>query len=207
MHIGNKIKEEVSKKGISITDFAKLIKKSRPYTYSIFEKENIDTELLIQISNALGISPIIFFENTQDRIIQNGTKNVLVGHDNNGNITTTECEDKLQNALSEIKHLKEMLSDKIKIIEVMTSLQNKQIEPIIDIYAIDGPQKIDIRQISNIVPCTGKEPIFADHINSGSGYEYPCCTIFLQNKSVYYTMQDSSYIWSLITNKLSLIIY
>ena len=74
MHIGNRIKEEVSKKGISITDFAKLIKKSRPYTYSIFEKENIDTELLIQISNALGISPIIFFENTQDRIIQNGTK-------------------------------------------------------------------------------------------------------------------------------------
>lgn len=27
MHIGNRIKEEVSKKGISITDFAKLIKK------------------------------------------------------------------------------------------------------------------------------------------------------------------------------------
>ena len=71
MHIGNRIKEEVSKKGISITDFAKLIKKSRPYTYSIFEKENIDTELLIQISNALGISTIIFFENTQDRIIKN----------------------------------------------------------------------------------------------------------------------------------------
>ena len=47
MHIGNKIKEEVAKRNISVTDFAKLINKSRPYTYSIFEKENIDTELLI----------------------------------------------------------------------------------------------------------------------------------------------------------------
>ena len=35
MHIGNKIKEEVSKRNISVTDFAKLINKSRPYTYSI----------------------------------------------------------------------------------------------------------------------------------------------------------------------------
>ena len=62
MHIGNKIKEEVSKRNISVTDFAKLINKSRPYTYSIFEKENIDTELLIQISSVLNISPTAFFE-------------------------------------------------------------------------------------------------------------------------------------------------
>ena len=46
MHIGNKIKEEVAKRNISVTDFAKLINKSRPYTYSIFEKENIDTSTM-----------------------------------------------------------------------------------------------------------------------------------------------------------------
>ena len=45
MHIGNKIKEEVAKRNISVTDFAKLINKSRPYTYSIFEKENINYHL------------------------------------------------------------------------------------------------------------------------------------------------------------------
>ena len=45
MHIGNKIKEEVAKRNISVTDFAKLINKSRPYTYSIFEKENITLSL------------------------------------------------------------------------------------------------------------------------------------------------------------------
>lgn len=205
MHIGNRIKEEVNKKGISVTDFAKLIKKSRPYTYSIFDKENIDTELLIQISEALGLSPIIFFEDVSEGIVQTGTDNILVGRDNNGNISTSKCEDKLHDAMLEIKHLKEMNTAKDKVIEVMTSLQNKRIEPIIDIYAIDGPKKIDIRQITNIIPSTGKEPVFIEHINSGSGNEYPCSIILTGDNSIY-TMQDSSYIWSLITNKLSMII-
>ena len=51
MHIGNKIKEEVAKRNISVTDFAKLINKSRPYTYSIFEKENIDRSMHRVIKN------------------------------------------------------------------------------------------------------------------------------------------------------------
>lgn len=70
MHIGNKIKEEVSKKNISVTDFAKLINKSRPYTYSIFEKENIDTELLIHISSVLNLSPASFFEDITHSVMQ-----------------------------------------------------------------------------------------------------------------------------------------
>ena len=102
MHIGNKIKEEVSKRNISVTDFAKLINKSRPYTYSIFEKENIDTELLIHISSVLNLSPASFFEDITPSVMQNGTKNVLVGRDNNGNISTNECQDKLEDAMIEI---------------------------------------------------------------------------------------------------------
>ena len=53
MHIGNKIKEEVAKRNISVTDFAKLINKSRPYTYSIFEKENIKSKMLLQVHDEL----------------------------------------------------------------------------------------------------------------------------------------------------------
>lgn len=70
MHIGNKIKEEVAKRNISVTDFAKLINKSRPYTYSIFEKENIDTELLIHISSVLNLSPTSFFEDITPSVMQ-----------------------------------------------------------------------------------------------------------------------------------------
>ena len=93
MHIGNKIKEEVAKRNISVTDFAKLINKSRPYTYSIFEKENIDTELLIHISSVLNLSP-------------------------------NECQDKLEDALLEIKHLKAVIEGKDRLLEEKERLIN-----------------------------------------------------------------------------------
>ena len=124
MHIGNKIKEEVSKRNISVTDFAKLINKSRPYTYSIFEKENIDTELLIHISSVLNLSPASFFEDITPSVMQNGTKNVLVGRDNNGNISTNECQDKLEDAMIEIKHLKEVIDAKDKLLQEKERLIN-----------------------------------------------------------------------------------
>ena len=124
MHIGNKIKEEVAKRNISVTDFAKLINKSRPYTYSIFEKENIDTELLIHISSVLNLSPASFFEDITPSVMQNGTKNILVGRDNNGNISTNECQDKLEDALLEIKHLKAVIEGKDKLLEEKERLIN-----------------------------------------------------------------------------------
>lgn len=129
MHIGNKIKEEVCKKGISITDFAKRIKKSRPYLYSILKKENLDTDLLIQIAKVLEVSPVIFFEEVTPNIIQNGKENILVGQDNNGQISVSECQDRLKDALLEIEHLKEIIDEKNKLIEekerLITVLMNK----------------------------------------------------------------------------------
>ena len=124
MHIGNKIKEEVAKRNISVTDFAKLINKSRPYTYSIFEKENIDTELLIHISSVLNLSPASFLEDITHSVMKNGTKNILVGRDNNGNISTNECQDKLEDAMIEIKHLKAVIEGKDKLLEEKERLIN-----------------------------------------------------------------------------------
>ena len=124
MHIGNKIKEEVAKRNISVTDFAKLINKSRPYTYSIFEKEIIDTELLIHISSVFNLSPASFFEDITPSVMQNGTKNILVGRDNNGNISTNECQDKLEDAMIEIKHLKAVIEGKDKLLEEKERLIN-----------------------------------------------------------------------------------
>ena len=124
MHIGNKIKEEFAKRNISVTDFAKLINKSRPYTYSIFEKENIDTELLIHISSVLNLSPTSFFEDITPSAMQNGTKNVLVGRDNNGNISTNECQDRLEDAMIEIKHLKAVIEGKDRLLEEKERLIN-----------------------------------------------------------------------------------
>lgn len=53
IHIGKKIKEAVKRSGISVTEFAAKINYSRRNIYSIFEKESVDTSLLIKISEVL----------------------------------------------------------------------------------------------------------------------------------------------------------
>ncbi|MFY7669392.1 MAG: helix-turn-helix domain-containing protein [Crocinitomicaceae bacterium] len=53
IHIGQKIKEVFDTKGISVTEFARRINKSRENMYSIFSRKTIDTGLLLAISRVL----------------------------------------------------------------------------------------------------------------------------------------------------------
>lgn len=208
MKKGEKLKELIAKKGLSIEEFAANIDVSVSSVFKYYNKENFDSELLEKFCSILDVPITIFFDDkytvNENSAVVNGNGNSVVAGKNN-KVELPSCQSELEKSYNEIKHLNEILSAKDKIIEVMTSLQRKHIEPSIDVYAVDGPQKIDIRQISNIIPCTGKEPGFAGRINSGSGDEYPCCIILLGSKAIY-AMQDSAYIWSLITNKLSMII-
>ncbi len=53
IHIGNKIKSIVSKKGMTVSEFSRRIHKSRENVYSIFKRKTIDTGLLTTISKVL----------------------------------------------------------------------------------------------------------------------------------------------------------
>jgi hypothetical protein len=53
VHIGNKIKEVLDSTGMSVTSFASKINMSRPNVYDVFDRENMDTGLLLQISKVL----------------------------------------------------------------------------------------------------------------------------------------------------------
>jgi len=52
-HVGQQIKAVVELKGITVTEFAKRINKSRENVYSIFNRKTIDTGLLSKISEVL----------------------------------------------------------------------------------------------------------------------------------------------------------
>ncbi|AEA42434.1 helix-turn-helix domain-containing protein [Fluviicola taffensis] len=54
VHIGSIIKEAVNKSGLSVTEFAGHINYSRRNVYEIFEKETIDTGVLLKINKVLG---------------------------------------------------------------------------------------------------------------------------------------------------------
>ena len=53
-NIGAQIKAVLESKGMSVTEFAKRINKSRENCYSIFARKTIDTGLLQTISTVLG---------------------------------------------------------------------------------------------------------------------------------------------------------
>lgn len=54
VHIGKKIKELVKKSGMTRIEFARRINSSRGNLYNIFERQEIDTRLLVKISKVLG---------------------------------------------------------------------------------------------------------------------------------------------------------
>ena len=62
-HIGQQIKIVIEQKGITITEFAKRINKSRENVYSIFTRKTIDTGLLAVISDVLDYD---FFKNLSE---------------------------------------------------------------------------------------------------------------------------------------------
>ena len=86
-HIGKKIKEILYQKGISVSEFAKSINRSRNVVYDIFERESVDTKLLQKISKVLDynffssiVSSSTLLSTFQDRdasVIYKNTKNEL----------------------------------------------------------------------------------------------------------------------------------
>ena len=74
VHIGKIIKHLVKSKGISVTNFADKINYSRRNVYEIFDKETIDTGLLIKISKILDYNLFLNYI-TEAEIIVIKTKN------------------------------------------------------------------------------------------------------------------------------------
>ena len=61
IHIGQQIKTVFETKGISVTEFARRINKSRENIYSIFSRKTIDTGLLLNISKVLELDFFALF--------------------------------------------------------------------------------------------------------------------------------------------------
>jgi transcriptional regulator with XRE-family HTH domain len=213
MKKGEKLKELIAKKGINIETFAANIGVSTSSVFKYYNKEHFDSELLEKFCSELDVPITIFFDDNIMHQTSTGNSNVLVGRDNNGSISTKQCQDQLDDALCEIKHLKDEISGKDKLIHekerlidvLMNMGSSKNVDMSIIVYATTGSVKIDILQITNITPCTGQEKEFVSKINSGSGHEYPCCIIHL-GKETLPVLQDPEYVWSLIIEKLTYIL-
>lgn len=68
IHIGSLIKEKVEERGLSISDFARLLHYERTNIYKIFKRRSIDVDLLIRISQVLAYDFLreVYLKSTPD---------------------------------------------------------------------------------------------------------------------------------------------
>lgn len=117
MEIGLRIKELMFQENIEIPELAKKLGKTKQAIYDILDKKDVNTSLLRDLASIFNVPITAFFEENPITHNTAGNANVVVGRDNNGNISMSECQDKLEDALIEIKHLKEIIEAKDKLLE------------------------------------------------------------------------------------------
>lgn len=77
-----------------------------------------------RIAEALKVPVGYFFDDSTISQVNAGSSNVVVGRDNNGHITMAECQNQLDDALKEVKHLKEVIDAKDKLLQEKERLIN-----------------------------------------------------------------------------------
>jgi hypothetical protein len=124
MKIGEKIKVLMSESNIDIAALAKDLGKSRQAVYDLLDKKDVNTSVLRDLCKIFNVPITIFFEENISHLSNvSGDSNIVVGHNNNGEINAN-CKQKLDNALSEIKFLKAELDNKNKLLEEKERLIN-----------------------------------------------------------------------------------
>lgn len=119
MHIGKKIKELAEKKNLTAPRLGKALGVTKQAIYDLYEKEDVNTKLLKQVADELGVPMSIFFEeeNVKSEVLeQNGGKlntQNKGGRDVNNGINMAE-HDELIRLREEVKYLKSILADKDK---------------------------------------------------------------------------------------------
>lgn len=113
--LGHLIKQKVEEQGLSITEFAQKIHTSRRTVYEIFQKDNIDTELLHRISKILGSDWIVeyFIQKYKYNVQKNEQyKHLDTGHSLIQFLTEFTVENK--RILNEIKALQHLILEQLE---------------------------------------------------------------------------------------------
>lgn len=104
MKIGEKIKEVFESRDIKLTDFADQIGTVRQNLYRIFERESIDTDLLLKISNALNYDFFQFYK------VDGQSKSDLSDNTSTTANEISALKEELSAAEKEIEYLKKIVA-------------------------------------------------------------------------------------------------
>lgn len=125
MKIGLVIKELMLKQNIEVADLAKRLGKTKQAVYDMLDKEDVNTSLLRELAAIFNVPITIFFDNSVNNNQSNtGNNSIVLGQNNNVDSLSLDCKEKLESALVEIKHLKEVIDAKDKLLQEKERLIN-----------------------------------------------------------------------------------
>lgn len=118
MKIGLVIKELMLKQNIEVADLAKRLGKTKQAVYDMLDKEDVNTSLLRELAAIFNVPITIFFDNSVNNNQSNtGNNSIVLGQNNNVDSLNLDYKEKLESALVEIKHLKEVIDAKDKLLQ------------------------------------------------------------------------------------------
>lgn len=125
MKIGLVIKELMLKQNIEVADLAKRLGKTKQAVYDMLDKEDVNTSLLRELAAIFNVPITIFFDNSVNNNQSNtGNNSIVLGQNNNVDSLNLDYKEKLESALVEVKHLKEVIDAKDKLLQEKERLIN-----------------------------------------------------------------------------------
>lgn len=125
MKIGLVIKELMLKQNIEVADLAKRLGKTKQAVYDMLDKEDVNTSLLRELAAIFNVPITIFFDNSVNNNQSNtGNNSIVLGQNNNVDSLNLDYKEKLESTLIEIKHLKEVIDAKDKLLQEKERLIN-----------------------------------------------------------------------------------
>lgn len=125
MKIGLVIKELMLKQNIEVADLAKRLGKTKQAVYDMLDKEDVNTSLLRELAAIFNVPITFFFDNSVNNNQSNtGNNSIVLGQNNNVDSLNLDYKEKLESALVEIKHLKEVIDAKDKLLQEKERLIN-----------------------------------------------------------------------------------
>lgn len=125
----NKIKILIEESGQTKQAIAEKCGISRPTLDNVLSGADAKISTIEGLAAYFNVPVGHFFDSSNVNQSCSGKSNVMVGRDNNGQISVSECQDRLEDALLEIEHLKELIDGKNKLIEekerLITVLMNR----------------------------------------------------------------------------------
>lgn len=119
------IKELMLKQNIEVADLAKRLGKTKQAVYDMLDKEDVNTSLLRELAAIFNVPITIFFDNSVNNNQSNtGNNSIVLGQNNNVDSLNLDYKEKLESALVEIKHLKEVIDAKDKLLQEKERLIN-----------------------------------------------------------------------------------